>query len=1069
MQELRLEQEREAAPDWMNLDVLGRNTEPPHAYLIPYESRESAMKEAREASPFFHLLNGIWKFRYSESPDQAPLKFEEPAYADRDWDELPVPGNWQLHGYGRPHYSSCPYPFPVDPPNVPFDNPTGCYRTVFRVDEAWDGRSVRLVFEGVDSAFHVWVNGDLVGYSQGSHMASEFDITDRLVSGENVLAVKVYQWSDGSYLESQDKWRLSGIFRDVYLLASAPITLRDAKVVTEVDESGGDANLRLTLAVANATRSEQPACELRIELLDAEGRMVLDRCETVAPLPGEELKVTLNEELEHPKLWTAETPHLYTLLFTVTNPDGRAAEVKRIAVGFRQVRIADGKLLVNGRPIIVKGVNRNEFDPWRGFSVTYEAMKRDVELMKRHNINTVRLSHYPNDPRFLELCDSYGLYVIDEADLETHGFAFTGERVNQETPGFAKGAAESYLSKHPDWTEAYIDRARRMVERDRNFPSIIVWSLGNESGYGANHDAMAAWIREADPTRPVHYERAYDAPVVDIVSTMYPSVDMLIAEANKPDDRPYLMVEYGHAMGNSVGNLQEYWDAVYRYPRLLGGLIWEWADLAIGQRTEDGEPYYLYGGDFGDEPHSGNFCLDGLLFPDGTPKASLLEYKKVLEPVKTELWNASTSEWTVRNRFDFLSLAYLQGEWELKRDGATIASGELPALSAGPGETETVQIPLPEDWLSAFAVERESELGERVLEAGEYWVHARFVLSESTPWAEQGFETAWADLPLLVVPKAQTERGAATVAAIAKPAAERKLRVEEINGQVRVQGDGFVLAFCERTGQLEEWLVEGVPLLSSGPKLNFWRAPLDNDVRMAQEWTKAGYHRLAAHVRDVAFDRSDESRLTVTVNSIIGAKGESIAFEARTTASVSADGGLRLEACIVPRERLLPLPPLPRFGFELTMPAGFERMDWFGRGPHECYADRKESGKLGIHGGTVQEQFVPYIKPQENGNKADVRWASLTNASGLGLRFEAVGNHHFNASAHHYTTEDLTRTSHVHRLTRLSETIVKLDAAQSGIGNHSCGYAPTLESYLLRPDRPLSFALDIRPCGSPKR
>jgi len=1027
-------------PDWMNLDVQGRNTEPPHAYLIPYASRESALSEAREASPFFHLLNGNWKFHYSESPEEAPQEFEVPGYEDESWATLPVPGNWQLHGYGRPHYSSCPYPFPVDPPHVPRNNPTGCYRTAFRVDEAWKGRNVSLVFEGVDSAFHVWVNGRFVGYSQGSHMASEFDITDGLVPGDNVLAVKVYQWSDGSYLESQDKWRLSGIFRDVYLLASAPITVRDAKVVTEVDEGSGAADLRVTLAVANPTRTEQPACRLRIELLDGAGGPVLDRSESVSPLPGEERMVTLSASLAEPKLWTAETPYLYTLLLSVTNPDGRVAEVKRIAVGFRRVRVADGKLLVNGKPIVVKGVNRNEFDPWRGNAATVDSMKRDVELMKRHNINTVRLSHYPNDPRFLELCDRYGLYVIDEADLETHGFAFTGERVNQETPGFAKGAAESFLSKHPDWTEAYIDRARRMVERNRNFPSIIVWSLGNESGYGQNHDAMAAWVREADPTRPIHYERAYDAPIVDIVSTMYPSVDMLIAEANKPDSRPYLMVEYGHAMGNSTGNLQEYWDAVYKYPRLLGGLIWEWADLAIGRRNEDGEPYYLYGGDFGEEPHSGNFCLDGLLFPDGTPKASLLEYKKVLEPVKTESWNAETREWTVRNRYDFLTLAHLRGVWELKRDGETIAGGELPALAAEPGETETLRIPLPEGLLS---------------EAGEYGVHARFVLREGTPWAERDYEAAWADLPLFVVSgQSDAEEKQAVL-----PEREA-LRAEEDAGHIRVLGDGFSLSFCKRTGQLEDWLVHGVPLLASGPKLNFWRAPVDNDVRLAKEWVKAGYDRLVADVRSVSFSRQSESELAVEIDSVIGARGESVAFRARTVAVVSADGSLQLESRVEPKEGL---PPLPRFGFELAMPAGFDRIDWFGRGPHECYADRKESGKLGVYRGSVQDQFVPYIKPQENGNKADVRWAAVTDGSGIGLRFATAGEGHFNASAHHYSTEDLTRTSHVHLLTRLDETIVKLDAAQSGLGNHSCGYAPTLDKYLLWPDKALTFALDIRP------
>ncbi|GBF78475.1 glycoside hydrolase family 2 [Paenibacillus sp. 598K] len=1106
-------------PDWMNLDVLGREVEPPHAYMIPYASRESALTEAREGSLFFHLLSGRdWRFRYSESPERVPAAWEAQDYDDSGWDELPVPSNWQLQAYGRPQYSSCPYPFPVDPPHVPQDNPTGCYRRRFRVDEQWAGRSVRLVFEGVDSAFHVWVNGRFVGYSQGSHLTSEFDITAYLTTGDNLLAVKVYQWSDGSYLESQDKWRLSGIFRDVYLMALSPVAIVDAQTTTRLrgeaatldvtlqladlmstgkpwpERSAGielsDAVVRLAdLSSAEESRAERGAdieppdavvqltdllsanelpsvrC-VHIELLDAAGQTVATHRQMLDPLrSGASVTVHHTMQLAKPRLWSAETPYLYTLLLIMEGPGGQTEEVKRLAIGFREVRIADGRLLVNGQPTLIKGVNRNEFDPWRGHAVTVEAMERDVILMKRHHINTVRLAHYPNDPRFLELCDRYGLYVIDEADLETHGFALTGERVNQETPGFAKGAAESRLSDDPAWREAYLDRVRRMVGRDRNFPSIIVWSLGNESGYGRNHDAMAEWVRSVDPSRQIHYERAYDAPIVDIVSTMYPSVDMLIAEALKPDARPYLMVEYGHAMGNAVGNLQEYWEAIYRYPRLLGGLIWEWADLAIGRRAEDGTTYYAYGGDFGEAPHSGHFCLDGLLFPDGMPKAALLEYKKALEPIKTEMWQPENGEWTIRNRYDMLGLDHLRAVWELKRDGAVVAQGELSAmLDAGPGETATVRLPFAATML---------DNDKRLSEPGEYVVHVRLELREPMLWAEAGYEIAWADLPL------------GNVAAQREPAMKRGVKGSvRLAEQVRMlEEDGLIQAFaahsewsiCSRSGRLLDWRVRGERVLDAGPHISLWRAPVDNDVRLARQWREAGYDRLLADVRLAEAAPTGDGFAAIVTELVLGAAGCPIAGRARMEMRLRQDGSLRLDMCFAPSAGL---PPLPRFGCELTMPAGYDRLSWYGLGPHECYPDRKSSGKLGIYEGTVQEQFVPYIKPQENGNKADVRWASVVNEVGIGLRFAAVAPKtdddsgpsckaagYFQVSAHHYSAQDLTLASHVHLLRQRPETFVHLDAAQSGLGNHSCGYAPTLDAYLIPTERPLACAFEMAPIG----
>ncbi|MRN52201.1 glycoside hydrolase family 2 TIM barrel-domain containing protein [Paenibacillus monticola] len=1026
----------ESLPVWEDLSILGISRELPRADMIPFENIESAIIDKREQSPFYQLLNGEWSFYYAPAPGSVPQGFQQPDFAAEQWDRIPVPSNWQLHGYGQPHYSSCPYPFPVDPPHIPHLNPTGCYRTEFQIIESWAGKNISLVFEGVDSAFQVWVNGQLAGYSEGSHYTSEFRVTDLLQPGTNLLAVEVYQWCSGSYLESQDKWRLSGIFRDVYLLAHPVVGIRDAAVKTVLLENYTVGVLETVISVANRGAQIEEPCYLRAVLLDEAGETVFAREyeQALQPELQSEINIVIKENIYAPSLWTAETPYLYSLLLTVNDSEKKILEVYRIAVGFRDLVIAEGRMLVNGQPIIIKGVNRNEFDAKSGFVTAVEAMEQDIIRMKQHNINTVRLSHYPNDSRWLDLCDRYGLYVIDEADLETHGFALTGERVNQEIPGFARGAAESFLSKHPDWREAYIDRARRMVERDKNHPCVIVWSLGNESGYGPNHDAMAEWVRTADPTRPVHYERAYDAEIVDIVSSMYPSVEMLIAEGQKQDHRPYLMCEFGHAMGNSTGNLQEYWEAIYTYPRLLGGLIWEWRDLAILREEEDGTERYAYGGDFGEEPHGGTFCLDGLLFPDSTPKAALLEYKKVIEPLTIKMIDKGTTFMEIHNRYDFLTLAHLRGEWQLFRDGVIVDTGDLPVLHTPAGECVQMPIPLNKAMLN---------------EPGEHWLHVAFTLRSATLWAEAGHEIAWADLLLGNTVAFEPTQSVESV--------ESRLQVEESQTAITVRGSDFWMIVNKESGMLAEWEHKGVSLVASSPKVNLWRAPVDNDVHLVKEWVKAGYDRLYTDVREVSVQDLGGQGCRISVHQMMGARGDTLVCRSTMVYTLSINGTIHLQ---IDFEPLKELPSLPRFGVELSMPESFTTMSWCGRGPHECYSDRKESGKLGIYSGLVQEQFVPYIKPQENGNKTDTRWGVLSDKQGNGLRFTSEAL--FDISAHHYSTQDMSTATHVHKLKRLNRTIVKLDAVQSGIGNHSCGYAPTLEPYLLKAVK-RSFAITMQP------
>ncbi|MFC4600524.1 glycoside hydrolase family 2 TIM barrel-domain containing protein [Cohnella hongkongensis] len=1048
----------EALPDWENLQALQRNALPPRATSIPYASRQQAIDSVREASPYYRLLNGMWKFRYAESPADAPELFYEESFSADGWDDLPVPSNWQLHGYGVPLYSSSKYPFPVDPPHVPALNPTGSYLRAFAVPEEWRNRTVILAFDGVDAAFHVWLNGKLVGFGQGSHNRMEFDVTDFLKDGDNRLAVRVYQWSTGSYLEDQDKWRLSGIFRDVYLLAVPGAHLRDVQLLTRLDESGANGALEARIQLCRSGARAEPAAaggyRLQAELLDDKLRTV--RALTLdgeLPAPGGELRLHAELPVPAPRLWSADRPELYTLLLTLSNESGDVEEVHRYAVGFREVCIRDGRLLVNGRPIVIRGVNRNEFDPDLGHVTTIEAMKRDILLMKRHNVNTVRCSHYPNDSRWLELCDFYGLYVIDEADLETHGCVFLGEISRWIDNPDEKTAYESRLAEDPAWRDAFLDRAKRMVERDKNHPSVIVWSLGNESGYGPNHDAMAAWVREADPTRPVHYERAKDAPVTDIVSSMYPSVDMLIEEGRKTEDkRPYLMVEFGHAMGNALGNQKEYWDAVYRYPRLCGGLIWEWTDLSIRRKRVvpggDSSGFeYTYGGDYGDAPNSGHFCLDGLLFPHRGIKPALLEFKKAIEPVSVtpipgESGTEAAGELAVRieNRYDHATLAHLDGHWTLLHDGEIAEGGRLPPLSAPPGGYEELRL--------IFGTRPETLKGE-------CWVRLSFTLRNSTSWAEAGHEVAWTDLPLS---EPRGRRSSDGPDRADRKTAPPPLALTETRRLVVVSGSGFRLAFDKTLGRLASWIAGGVELLEAGPSIRLWRAPLDNDVHLAKRWMEAGYHELELYARQTVAESCGRDGARIRVEGILGVKGSGPLFAVVQQYSISCAGELVVDTSIEPRKENLP--PLPRLGLELILPNGFDRLAWFGRGPHECYPDRRESGKLGRYEGSVSEQFVPYIKPQENGGKADVRWASVANKEGAGLYM--ASDSPFQMSARHYTTESLGTSRRVTDLQPIPATVVNIDGYHSGVGNHSCGYAPTLPQYLI-PAEPLSFRVALRP------
>ncbi|MHC4942034.1 MAG: beta-galactosidase, LacZ type [Planctomycetota bacterium] len=1008
--------------DWENPAVFGRNKMPPHVPLEYYPDLATASEAVNGTSPFSRCLNGAWDFLWLEKPGDTPEGFERTDFDTSDWSEIAVPGHWQLLGYGKPYYTDVKHPWTTekaDPPHIPHDyNPVGLYRTSFAMPSQWEGRRIFLVFHGVQSAFEVWVNGEKIGYSQGSMTPAEFDITESIGKGVNLLAVKVYRWSDGSYLEDQDFWRLSGIFRDVYIQAAPSFQIADYGIQTEFDDQYLNAMLKLDVQLRNWSDVEPLAYQIEASLLDPENRKVFT---CMIPLPPvlkteEPLHATLEQNVERPLPWSSEEPNLYTLLLELQDAKTSAPlQAEKARVGFRQVKIEGSRLLINGNPILIRGVNRHEWNPVRGRSITRNDMLQDILLMKQFNINAVRTSHYPNHPDWYDLCDEYGIYLVDEANVESHAFwdRFTTD---------------------PVWYPAMKERAVRMVQRDKNHPSVIIWSLGNESGYGPGHDIMALAVRNIDPFRPILYNPAREAQVVDIVSPMYPSVERLIELGGKEDDpRPVIMCGYSHAMGNSCGNLKEYWDAVYRYERLQGGFIWDWVDQGIYMEKEDGNWIWAYGGDYGEEPTSGNFCLNGLVQPDRRMEPELWEYKKVIQPVAIHGVNLAAGKVRVINRYAFKTLAHLNGRWTLKADDKTLESGVLPVMHTAPGGVNDIVIPfqLPK-------AEPDTE----------YWLNIRFFLNENTPWAKAGHEVAWEQLPL---PLYHPSRDMVDLSAMPS------LHVEEGEEQIFISGRDFRLEFRPSSGMMHTWYYQGTEIVREGPTLNVWRAPVDNDVGFIHDWRKAGLDRLESRLIHFDVETIHPQVVQVRSRTFNAPAGTESGFESRMAFTIFGSGDVILDHMVAPRD--LELDTIPRLGVRLKMPGEFETMSWYGRGPEESYPDRKTGYRIDLHAGLVADQYVPYLKPQENGNKNDVRWISLCNNEGMGLAVFAAPL--LNVSAHHFTAEDLMRAAHANEVRFREEIFLHLDHRHAGLGTGSCG-PDTLFQYRIKPVR-VNYRLRMRP------
>lgn len=1004
-------------PDWQNISVIHKGRQRPRGIFIPYDDLDAALSGQRGNSNYFKLLSGEWKFFYSPIEALCPEGFEQEDYDIGPWDNITVPSCWQLYGYGVKNYVNARYPFPIDLPFVPYENPTGCYRTDFTIPEKWDEKRISIVFDGVCSSFHLWINGKMVGFSQGSHLPSEFDITKYVKKGKNILAVKVYQWSYSSYIESQDMWRFNGIFRDVYLIARNNVDFEDVHINTSFDVDYNNATIDV-MAIINSWNGEYSTYSVEASLVDKYGNIIF---KVEKPCMRE---LTISKKIYAPLKWSAEEPNLYYLILKLKNC--RDEHMIKINVGFRQVEIKNSMMLINGKQVKLKGVNRHDSNPDFGYTVSLDDMIKDITLMKQHNINTVRTAHYPNDPRWLDLCDIYGLYVIDETDLETNGFLLVGDI--------------SKISDDPCWESVYVDRAERMFERDKNHASIIMWSLGNESGKGCNIISMAKWIKAKDSTRPIHYEAAGQNEYVDVYSRMYSTVDFCEEYGKREDtSKPLFHCEYAHAMGNGPGSLQDYQDVFYKYDNLIGGCVWEWADHGIRYVDKNGVELFKYGGDFGDWPNNGNFCIDGLCTSDRIPHTGLLNYKKAIEPILVDDVDCINGIIKLTNKYDMIGTKHLQGYWSLLCEGEVVHSGLLEDIDIRPHESMNVEVPFDKALLR---------------DGCEYILNLSFRLKNDMLWAKSGHEVACSQLKLPVSTKKIT----------IKPEDIEEISFVDGKHKIEIYGANFEILFSKIYGTIERLIYNGTDILSKGPKLNVWWAPTDNDIGhndgIKNEWVKAGLEHLNHYVKDVEIIEISKNYAVIEVNASLSTPSFLPAFFVKYTYFFYGNGDIILKTDVVVNdvEYNVSLPNLPKIGIQMVVKAGFDNMQWYGRGPHESYDDFKESALVGVYNGSVDNQFEKHVRPQETGNKSDVRWIALTNQRGIGIFADGVEV--INTSARHYTDENLTNANHTIELERIDDIIFNIDHKVSGVGSGSCG-PQTLEKYQIKPEN-TSFTIRLR-------
>ncbi len=1007
-------------PDWENPEVFAVNKEDTRATSIPYPSEELAVKDDYEASPYYKSLNGNWKFHWVPKVAEVPEGFYKESYNVSDWDEMPVPGNWEFNGYGVPMYVNTGFGFRATPPHIDRDDsPTGAYRHVFDIPEDWDGRRVFIHFEAGTNSMYVWVNGQKVGYTQNSKSPAEFDITDYVRKGKNTLACQVHKFSDGSYIEDQDMWRLGGINRNVYLYSTDQTRLFDFFAHPDLDKNYRNGKFSVDVTLKNYTSGHQNQT-VEVALLDKAGKRVLSR-KASATVPGQgTADLTLAGNVRNPLKWTAETPNLYTMVITLKDNQGKVIEATSHKIGFRKIEITDGQLFVNGKKVFFKGVNLHEFNTNTGQVVTREVMMRNLQLMKELNINAVRTSHYPQPPLWYKLCDEYGIYLVDEANLESHGL----------------GYGPNNVSNFPEWHAQHMDRVIRLVERDKNHASVIFWSLGNEASNGKAFFDMYDWAKERDSSRPVQYEQAYQRDRnTDIICHMYPSWESMKRDAAKDLGRPYIMCEYAHAMGNSMGNFQDYWDLMRSSKNMQGGFIWEWYNHGYPSNDEQGRFYWAYGGDLNgyDRMNNDNFCMDGIISPDQNYIPHTYIVKKVYQDILFEEKDPANGVITVINDFKFTDITpqNYSFKWVLLKNGEEVSEGTFNASVKADSKAD-VKLNLP-------------SLNE---EAGtEYFLQVFAYSNQETELVPAGFEVAKEEFAF--------GKGNYFVA----KENEGQLTVEQEEGKIVVKSGDIAYEFSSTDGRgLLNVRNNGRNVFRELPRLNFWRALTDNEFGEGMQYSSRIWET-AGHNTIHRFKGSEETAEGFSAKYEVKLRG--IDAKVDVTYTVNRDGSLTTTAHYSALSD--ELPEMLRFGMLMTLPRNYNDFTWYGRGPHENYVDRKDDTFMGIWNGKVEDQAFEYYRPQETGNKTDVRWLTLKNDNGRGIRIE--GAQPLSVSATNYKPEDLDpgmtkKQQHWSDVSARNEVVLCVDLFQRGVGGLQSWGAKPLDDYRFM-DKEYSYSYTI--------
>ncbi len=1039
---------------WEDPTVIAKNKMKARATSYSFKTEQDALEGLREKSRMLPL-DGTWKFNYVDKESERPMNFYKEDVSK--WDNIEVPSNWEMKGYGMPFYMSAGYPFIENenerprPPKISRDNPVGSYKRTFNLPKEWEGQRIVIHFGGVSSAMFLWVNGKEVGYSQDSRLPAEFDITNYVKTGENTVAVQVFRWCEGSYLEDQDHWRLSGLHREVLLFAEPKVAIEDFFVRTRLKNDYKDALLQIRPRFVYDDEKNFKDWKIEAKLFSPENQSVLEKPieKSVSSIVFERYPQRdnvyfgiLEQMVKNPKKWSAEKPVLYTLVLNLKDANGKVVESRSAKIGFREVETKEGQLFVNGKSIKLYGVNRHDHHHTRGKAITREDMLQDVLMMKRFNFNAVRTSHYPNDPHFYDLCDKYGLYVIDEANIETHGL-------------------RGYLTNQQEWHMAFADRIVRMVERDKNHPSIISWSLGNESGCGPNHAAPAGWVKDYDPTRFVHYEGAQgspghkeyihygskeyskkklgrtanptDPPYVDVLSRMYSNLEQFEYIAKSPHvKRPIMQCEFAHAMGNSLGNFQEYWDLIHAYPNLIGGFIWDWIDQGLLTQDKKGKEFFAYGGDFGDKPNSNNFCMNGIITSDRKPKPQTYEAKYVMQPIWFTAADLEKGLINVKNRFGFNNLNEFDIFWTLKEDGKEIQSGKLNTLDLQSGDSVSIKIPMKKI---------------RAKENAEYWLRLSVRLTKDALWAKAGHEIAKEQFKLPIEKLASSKKKSG-----------KRCSVKEDRDAVVITGAGFEVKISKKTGLLSEYKKDGKTIVSSPLRPNFWRPLTDNDERGWKPQKKLSVWKdLPENLKLQSLDIDKE-------NAIMTAELKAEELKLILKYSFEADGSVDVQFDLsIPNEMPEPI----RVGMEMEVSKKLQQMSFYGKGPFENYSDRKGAAEVDIYAGTVDDFYFHYTKPQESSNRTEVRWLALSDISKSGLMI--AGGSLLQTSVWPYTAKDIRKALHPNELEKADALTVNISHGLAGVGGNDSWSinARPIEKYRLL-EKKYQFKFSLTPFSKEK-